>query len=202
VTGREPTNLGDWSPLSPRQAARAMATFVGPWWIAGGCAIELFIGREIRAHGDIDIEVLRRDQSALRNALSGGWDLWIASGGHLSPWEDGANIPDEANDVWCRNDPAGPWRFEVVLAASDGDRWLYRRDPSVSRPLTEIGFGTTDGIPCLRPEMVLLFKAKDTRHKDEQDFEAAVPLMDEAARMWLRQALVQAHPGHPWIVRL
>jgi hypothetical protein len=34
-----------------------------PWWIAGGFAIELAIGRPVRDHGDIDVLVLRQESS-------------------------------------------------------------------------------------------------------------------------------------------
>jgi hypothetical protein len=200
-SSEEPADLGRWSPVSPQEAAAALSGFRRPWWIAGGVAIELFVGRRIRDHGDLDVEVLRIDQAELHGALS-DWDLRIASRGRLTRWLEGAAVPGEANDIWCRDDPEGPWRFEIVLAASDGHRWLYRRDQTVWRPLTEVGSGTSDGFPYLRPELVLLFKAKDTRPKDEQDLEAAVPLMDEGARAWLRHALETAHPGHPWIGRL
>ncbi len=108
----------------------------------------------------------------------------------------------DANGLWLREEADGPWRFEVMLAASEGDRWLYRRDPSVSLPLAGVGGVTVDGIPYLRPEVVLLFKARTTRPRDEQDFAAALPLMDGISREWLRRALETAHPGHPWAGRL
>jgi hypothetical protein len=201
VSREEPADLGPWSPAPPGAAADALAAFERPWWIAGGVAIELFAGRRIREHRDLDVEILRRDQFELRRALS-DWDLRIARRGRLSRWEEGSAVPEDANDIWCRDDVDGPWRFEVVLAASDGGRWVYRRDPRVWRALADVGTTTAAGIPYLRPESVLLFKAKDTRPKDEEDFEAALPLMDGASKAWLREALITAHPGHPWNRRL
>ena len=52
------------------------------------------------------------------------------------------------------------------------------------------------------PEVQLLFKAKTVRAKDERDFADAVPLLDDAQRQWLRDALQVAHPEHQWLSRL
>jgi hypothetical protein len=61
---------------------------------------------------------------------------------------------------------------------------------------------TRDGVPFLRPQAALLFKAKSMREKDEADFAAALPHLDAAARAWLRAALARAHPGHRWLESL
>jgi hypothetical protein len=54
------------------------------------------------------------------------------------------------------------------------------------------------GVPALAPEIVLLFKAKGSRAKDEGDFHAALAAMGGARRRWLRAALQVCHPDHPW----
>lgn len=61
---------------------------------------------------------------------------------------------------------------------------------------------TADGVPYLRPQAVLLFKAKARRPKDEADFARCRPFLEPDARTWLGQALQRAHPGHPWIAAL
>ncbi len=55
-----------------------------------------------------------------------------------------------------------------------------------------------DGIPYMAPEIVLLFKAKGQRAKDEADFRGALPLLDGEQRRWLNDALDLVHPSHPW----
>lgn len=50
--------------------------------------------------------------------------------------------------------------------------------------------------------MVLLYKAKHLRPQDELDFAAARDGLGGAHRAWLRAALEQVHPGHPWLARL
>jgi hypothetical protein len=71
----------------------------------------------------------------------------------------------------------------------------------ITLPVAEI-LWTQDGISYLRPEVQLLHKAPGIRQKDQQDFDACVPLLDTRRRAWLRRTLGIAHPGHPWLDRL
>ena len=61
---------------------------------------------------------------------------------------------------------------------------------------------TKDGIPYLRPEAVLLYKAarpgRSARPKDEADFAAVSPHLAADERQWLVGALDTVYPGHPW----
>jgi hypothetical protein len=57
-------------------------------------------------------------------------------------------------------------------------------------------------LPHLVPEIVLLFKAKHARPKDEKDMRGTLPLLDQAARGWLGWARRRVHPGHRWIEML
>jgi hypothetical protein len=62
---------------------------------------------------------------------------------------------------------------------------------------------TEEGIPYGRPEIILLFKAKNAdRPKDEADFTAVLPKLDSARRSWLVDALRLLHPGHSWLARI
>ncbi|HUP18207.1 MAG TPA: hypothetical protein VM848_19420 [Acidimicrobiia bacterium] len=58
------------------------------WWaVAGGWAIDCFMGSETRSHADLDIAVLRRDAQLIRQQLV-GWDLHVvASPGRLEEWD-------------------------------------------------------------------------------------------------------------------
>jgi|GEM_PF-2686614 len=40
----------DWDPLSIEQVRELMATADMPWWIGGGWALDLYIGRQTRQH--------------------------------------------------------------------------------------------------------------------------------------------------------
>jgi hypothetical protein len=88
-----------------------------------------------------------------------------------------------------------------MLQPGNAQTWMFRRDPTLRAPRSRM-IGTRDGIPFLKPEGVLLYKAKARRPKDEADFSVCLPLLDDAARGWLGEALAHAHPDHSWIAAL
>lgn len=194
--------LGRWEPLRPVEAAELLSGCRAPWWIAGGYAIDAFVGvTERRPHDDLDVGLLARDQEVVRRALD-GWDAWCADPpGTLRPWLAGERLPEPVHDVWLRRHARDSWRLALLLNPAAGDEWLYRRDPRVRRPLAGL-IWRAEGIPYLAPEVQLLFKAKTMRDKDELDFGDAEPLLAGDQRAWLRRALHVAHPGHPWLARL
>jgi hypothetical protein len=104
--------------------------------------------------------------------------------------------------VWWRQHPGGPWRFDLELAAVDGDDWVYRRHPAVRRPLASVWWTDDDGLPVVAPEVQLLFKARADRPKDTADAETVVPLLSAEARTWLLGAVRAAHPDSPWLTWL
>jgi uncharacterized protein (DUF952 family) len=189
------------------RAVAVMAGFDGRWWVAGGWALDLFLGHKTRPHADLELSILATDQEALFEHL-GGWDLRLAAPGASLPGWDGNRIEPPFHQLWARRGPrrpSGPEEFAAdptmlgfLLEQSTGDRWVFRRHPSVTRPLVEVGAATADGVPFARPEIALLFKAKAPRFKDQRDFDRALPHLDEAGRTWLAWALEQAHPGHAW----
>jgi hypothetical protein len=192
----------DWKPLTPPEVAARLGRLAAPWWVAGGYAIELFVGHAFRPHGDIDVLLLRRDQAVVHEVLS-GWDIQAADPpGTLRPWPAGEWLPVGVHDIWCREDPAGPWRVQFMLDEAEGDVWTSRRDARIRRPIRSIGVRAEDGTPILAPEIQLFYKAKRRLPKDEADLAAALPLLDVEERRWLDQALALTSPDHPWRARL
>ncbi|NMB24798.1 MAG: amino acid transporter, partial [Firmicutes bacterium] len=172
------------------------------WWIAGGWAIVLHLGRHIRDHGDIDVLLQRSDQVAIQAYLA-GWDLYVADPpGRLRPWLPGEHIHRPIQDIWCRPEPESRWHIQIMLIdVEDGD-WVFKRDPRIRRQLSEIGLENSEGIPYLRPEIQLLYKAKSPRPKDEIDFTAVLPMLTDGERSWLRSALSLAYGEHRWVAKL
>ena len=191
----------DWRPLPPAELRALLETQHAPWWIAGGTALELFAGRSWREHGDLDAGILRADQPAVYAALP-GWRRFAAHDGELRELGAGELAPPEANSLWCRHADESAFRFELLLDASDGAHWTFRRDPRVRLPLAELALRTRDGCPYLRPEVQLLYKAKARRPKDEADFAVVAPLLDARACDWLRRALALVDPAHAWLTAL
>lgn len=191
-----------WVPFTPREfadrAAERLAAVRVPWAVAGGWAVDLALGRVSRAHEDLEVAIPADAFRALREAL---FEFTF-----VVPFPDGLRAVDDpsamtsAHQTWAR-DSEGRFRFDVLREPHDGDVWIYRRDPALRRPYADV-VHVGGGIPYLAPEIVLLFKAKHVRPKDEADLEHVLPHLAPAARAWLAEALARVHPGHPWLPRL
>ena len=174
-----------------------LAGFDRPWWVAGGWAIDLAVGRTTREHEDVEIAVRFDDQEAVRAALE-SWELWIAYEGSLTPWERGDRIELPRHQLWARRTADAPWSLEILFERHDGDDWIFRRDDRIRRRLTEFG-AAADGLPIVAPEVQLLFKAKYRRAKDEHDFAVMQSLLSDEAAAWLRASLALIDPDHEWL---
>lgn len=188
----------NWEPLDLGEVVTLLGDLPARWWIAGGWALELHLGRAVRGHEDVDVMVLRDDQRALQRHLA-GWDLRIAHEGKLEPWAEGERVELPRHGVWARRAANGPWELEFLLGEHEEGLWRYRRDPRVALPVDEIGLRTETGIPYLRPELILLFKSKAPREGDEADLAAVLPALDAEGRARLAAWLL---PDHPWRARI
>jgi len=192
---------GPWLPRRPRDVAALLEGYGGPWWIAGGWAIEAFTGVP-RPHDDVDPSIPRSNVTALRAYLAGRLDVWQADDGLLRPMVAATDtISDTCENLWLRPSGAEPWEYDVILMHTTPTTWTFKRDARISRPLAEI-LWVHDDITYLRPEVQLLHKARAVRPKDQVDFDVCAPLLDQKSGTWLREALHAAHPGHPWLQAL
>jgi hypothetical protein len=193
-------DLGTWVPLDPVEVRRLFASYPSPWWIAGGWALDMSLGRKTREHGDVDVAVLRSDQLAVQSLLR-GWELYLANV-VLTPWIPGELAPADTGDVWCRPAGSTSWALQLMLDPSTPETWVCRRNVMINRPMASAVRRTGDGIPYLAPELQLLMKAKRCESKDEADFANVVGNLDDDARSWLASALERTHPGHRWLDEL
>jgi aminoglycoside-2''-adenylyltransferase len=194
--------LWAWEPLRPADFGRLLSSFERPWWICGGWALDLFLDRETRRHDDLDVALLRRDQLALRAHLH-GWDLRYATPEHsLERW-DGRRLDPPIHGIWARrsDEPTAPWTCEFLLNEDRDGHWHYGRDDRLTRPLDAIGT-ERNGLPFLRPEVVLLYKSSERSPKNDADFAAVQPHLSEDAVLWLQRALEVCDAQHPWLARL
>jgi hypothetical protein len=203
---RETDPFGPWQPWRPEDVARFFSSLTVPWWIAGGWALDLFLGVQTREHEDVDVLMLRRDQREFR-ALLQGWDVQEAHPELLpswpfQEWKLDAPLPVSVHDIWCRPHEGAPWVFQFMVIDSDHDQWISRRTAQIRGSVATLGSVTQDGIPYLAPEIQLLYKAKGLRPKDEADFASTLPALDKKRRTWLAQSLALIHPGHVWLSRL
>ena len=178
-----------------------------PWWVGGGWAIDLFVGRATRAHQDVDLAIARTDQRAAYEHFAGDRSWFqivphpdgLSGQGTIEPW-GGEHLELPTHQILA--DDAEGNRIEFLLNEIDEWVWTSRRHPDVIMPLEGMAITSGDGIPYLSPEIVLLYKAKHLREWDQADFETALPEMGLGRRHWLYHALETAHPGHPWTAEL
>lgn len=196
-----------WDAWAPEQVAARLEGVQAPWYVAGGWAIELFLGEQRREHEDLEIAVPRDEFGRFAERLE-GFELFIPDGdltdpGLVWPFARAPAALDRHQQTWVREPATGRWRLDIFREPSDGETWICRLDEGIKRPYAGVIEFTDDGIPYGRPEIVLLFKAKHAdRPKDAADFTAVLPKLDPSRRTWLVDALRLVHPGHPWLDRI
>jgi hypothetical protein len=187
-----------WGALTPHDALVVLSVLGAPWWIAGGWALDLFLGKVTRAHKDLDVGVFRKDAAIVVAALT-DWDCFEAKDGVLTPLVQSNTPRAEVNSLWCKRVNAARWELELMLDDSHGEFWAFRRNALITRPLSLAIRRNADGIPYLAPEIQLLYKARATRAEDQADFDHVVPHLDRAEKTWLQESLSCMDPEHAWI---
>lgn len=190
-----------------QQLRLLLADFPHPWALCGGYALELFAGKPIRPHGDIDVclpEACRAD--IITFLLEKGWVIYEYRGmGKVKPLyapagsEPGRNLmallPDcplveffpceEEGLLYHRFHPAGmaDLIFLDLLFSAEMPRLLR-----------------ISGLPAIAPETALMYKAANPEEPSARaDYAAVFPLLDDEQKAHLRAALDARYPGgHPW----
>ncbi|WP_053742001.1 nucleotidyltransferase domain-containing protein [Streptomyces sp. NRRL WC-3618] len=184
----------------PEQLAQRLEGVGAPWCVAAGWALDLFRGRQTRPHGDVEIAVPTAAFPLIR-ARFPEYAFDAVGAGRL--WADaGAEALAATRQTWSRDPVSGQFLFDVFREPHEGGTWICRRDKGLRLPYDAVVERTADGIPYLVPELVLLFKAKAPRPKDQADFDGVLPLLGRARREALSGWLERVHPGHPWLAEL
>ena len=178
-----------------------------PWAICGGYALEIFAGKAIRPHGDIDLclpESARRE--IIRFLLRKGWHIYEYRGmGKVKPLRSPADS-EAGRNLMVLRDGCGlvsffPCEEEGLLyhCFIPGMTEMNFLDLLFSPEMPQICHSAS-GLPILAPEAALLYKAAQPESESaELDFAAVCPLLDSDQKAWLRAELTACYPGgHPW----
>lgn len=184
----------------PLRVAELMQRFERPWFIAGGWALDLYLGRVTRHHKDCEIAILRRDQQALRDHMA-GWEFSKVEKGELLPWPEGEQLQLPTHEIHARREGGSLESLEVLLNEGDEALWQFRKNPAITRPMTLAAMRSAEDIPFLAPEIVLLYKAFTVkpRPEDRADYETVSGTLDEERCQWLWESIRAGMPGHPWL---
>ncbi|WP_086661878.1 nucleotidyltransferase domain-containing protein [Lentzea kentuckyensis] len=184
----------------PEEVARRLEGVRTPWYVAAGWALDLFRGEQTRPHGDLEIAVPAAGFAEIRDRFP-GFAFDVASAGLV--WFDArADVLATTHQTWLRDPATGHYLCDVFREPHDDGLWICRRDEDLRLPYDVIIERTAAGIPYLVPELVLLFKAKGVRPKDQQDFDGVVRLLGPRRRRLLAEWLERVHPGHSWLDEL
>jgi hypothetical protein len=199
-------------PEPVARIAGVMSGFGGVWSLCGGWAVDAWLGRETRDHGDIDISVFESDLPELFEHL-GGWqlvahdkevvgdtsELWngrpLLRPAHIHGRFSKASLPE-------RLDAAAGFDLDIQIDASSGDDFVASRKHNITLPLRDSVRRSGWGLPTLTPQLLIFYKAKLPRGHDEQDFAALLPHLDVEQRGWLREAIALIRADHPWLAQL
>jgi 2-amino-4-hydroxy-6-hydroxymethyldihydropteridine diphosphokinase len=199
---KAPGLWGEWDlSLRPVDTLKWFEGWDGPWAIGGGWAIELFVGRPVREHHDLDIAAARSDAERLHEQLA-AWDLFFPSKREFIPWHAGEPLPDDQHQLWCRRRSDNVWTHEILFEDIRDGVLHCRRDSSITLLLAEAIGRTNDDVPYVSPHLQLIYKAKNLTQRDQRDFAAAAPLMSAEQRAYVASYLRRRHPSHPWLALL
>jgi len=195
--------LESWAPWTPERAAAALEGVSAPWAVAGGWAVDLWLGRQTREHEDLEIAVpavFFLEIQARLEAL--GLHLFEIDEGQAIALAPGQARRGRGHQTWAMDPALQGWCMDILSEPGDAEIWIYRRTGELSAPRAWATGRTEGGIPYLAPQIVLLFKAKASRDKDQADFDLVAPRLSPGARTWLADGLKVIQPGHAWIERL
>ena len=191
--------LEAWDAWRPEAAAERLEGVAAPWCVVGGWALDLWLGRESRAHGDLEIAVPRPFIGEMPARLH-GFDLYAVSDGGVQALSPEDEPPADKYQIWVSDGAA--WRLDIMAEPGDADTWVYRRNEAIMAPRSEMVGVSASGLPYLKPHGVLFYKAAKPRPKDEADFSVFAPLLDPPGKAWLREMIAQLFPDHAWLARL
>jgi len=162
-----------------------------PYYICGGFALDIFAGKELRTHWDLDISTFKEHKlDAVEFLQSKGWDVWKrvyepGTLGGITPIKDQNDSKlDNTHNIWAikegshlvpkpRNDSTDVYDFEILSNEQTGfyfiEMVLNNRsgDDFLVNPTKGIvrqmdkAILYADGIPHLAPEVILLLKSPE-----------------------------------------
>jgi hypothetical protein len=179
---------------------QTMKDFNHPWFIAGGWCIDLGIDEITREHEDIDICIFREHAETILQYFN-DWDIYVAIPGEAR-LERCLTVDDLTRPRYGLHLHKEDHFIEILLTDRSEAKILFRKNHRIWMDEKQFVREDTLGRRFVAPEWQLLFKAKEGRAKDEEDFQSTLPYMTTEQKQWLSSALSVQFPSSSWIKQL
>ena len=198
-----PWGPANWESWTPQVLASKLAGIEARWCVVGGWALDLFTGVVHREHSDLEIIVPRQTFPLFRERLGDELIFYVTGAEGQWPIDTAGTAYDKYQQTFARDASTGKFIVDVMRVADSGV-WELATHPEIVRPWEESIQFTGTGVPYLRPEQVLIYKAlginnEDPRLKDAGDFLYVLPFLEPHGRKWLAHTLASLRPEHPWL---
>jgi hypothetical protein len=167
----------DWAPLAVDELQLHIGTFI-EWTLCGGCSLDLILGRQIRAHGDVDIGVFRSQLLDCLRSIGKEQVFLCRPAGVRMPW-DGNVVDPAVHDIWISDPGREKWLLQITVFDDEGDKVFYRRDRRISwtKDNHSLNIGA---VRVLNPFITFLYKTNKSilEEKDVIDITALIAARD------------------------
>lgn len=205
------------TPRPVALASRHMEGYRGEWYLCGGWAVDLLLGRQTRPHLDVDVAVFHHEQRYLHEHLTGWQALGhddTVSETSSDPW-DGRELSVPAH-IHANIPSMAGTELDIQINVRDGREWVLCENPRVTLPHAECVARAElwDG-PLVSAPVVLYFKAaargwrealpvpaSTLREHDQADFDSLCPMLTQRQQSWLYRAISVHEADHPWLRQL
>lgn len=178
-----------------------LSRFLAPagleWYVAGGHAIDLFVGTTTRKHKDLDVVLFWEQRSTvIEYMLANQWRVFEPDQGDLYEVKS-LNADRKVNDnIWCIDEgnpnylleSLGNNRYgvtdcsvhqdkldfiEFLFNSKEQGKFIYKRNKMIQRPLQK-ALLCGQGIPFLAPEVILLYKSTYVHYLNDINLRIAI----------------------------
>lgn len=164
----------NWKPFTINELRKRLGQF-DRWFLDGGLALDHYLGRSTRVHGDIDIGVLSTDTEALlATFIDGGLEVYDANCGLDRVTL--ARHREQSYNYWISD--GDHYKVQILVYKEEGNHVVFRRSPAIKWPIES--FTLTKGeLRVVNPLVIYAFKitAKSVEQKDLTDITNLLNLM-------------------------
>lgn len=179
------SDFNNWELLSIASLKQIMHDTEFDWYLAGGIALDEFLGRKTRNHEDIDILVNFKYLERILDYFN-SYKVYNARNGSLRL--SALNNIKSTDSLWIAKDGKKSFIIEILFFEEEAGHWVYKRDNAVRKKIEDIYFVKND-MKIIQPEIQLLYKmnSSNVREKDLYDYHNVYPVLEERQRAWLNQ---------------